>query len=127
MEGLRTSSALRLSNFLLMSLIIHLFLTNLAVFVLKTGSLQQSKDTVEVTMIKTPDSLQQRRKQPKAPLPNRRLITPRQTPSQTKFRPKTIRMDATSHPISETVSVSPDPLMHDATLAPLDPKSDLPQ
>ena len=55
MEGLRTSSALRLSNFLLMSLIIHLFLTNLAVFVLKTGSLQQSKDTVEV--IKTSEQI----------------------------------------------------------------------
>jgi Mg-chelatase subunit ChlD len=127
MEGPRTSGVLRLSNFLLMSLIIHLFLTNLAVFLLKTGSPQQSKDIVEVAMIKTPDSLQRRRKQPKAPLPNRRLITPRQTTSQTRFRPQTIRMDATSHPTSETVSVSPNPLMHDATLAPIDPKSDLPE
>ena len=76
-------------------------------------------DTLDVEIIKTLNSVNRRRQQPKTPPPNRRLITPRQITSETEYRPQTIRMKLTKNETNETVSVSTEILVYEAVKSPI--------
>ena len=109
----------RTFNFLLISLVIHLSLINFSVFLPKTGLWQIQPDAVNVEIITAIDESEIRKQQPRTPVPNRRLITPRRTVSETEFHPQTIRMESANNKTKTTVLTSTEVLVYDALKSPI--------
>ena len=108
----------RTFNFLLISLVIHLSLINFSVFLPKTGLWQIQPDAVNVEIITAIDESEIRKQQPRAPVPNRRLITQRRTVSETEFHPQTIRMESANNKTKTTVLTSTEVPVYDALRSP---------
>ena len=87
-------------------------------FLPKTGLWQIQPDAVNVEIITAVDESEIRKQQPKTPVPDRRLITPRRTVSETEFHPQTIRMESANNKTKTTVLTSTEVLVYDGRKSP---------
>ncbi len=110
---------------LLISLIIYLCIAIVLTFVHYYQDGTTFEEAVEVTLLEEKDLLKSRRK-PLKPPPPKRIMVPRQVESSIAHQPHAIKLTASPNPISETVQLSEQPLLHSATPDQFNPQEQLP-
>ena len=113
----------RSSRALLISLVIHLCLLIAWTIVIYRQQEEDLKDAVAVEFVDEEDLPKPRRKVLK-PLP--RLFVPRQDHAQVPDQPQTVKLQATQHPINETLNLSERLLQHSASVNQSNPQDRLP-
>ena len=113
----------RSSRALLISLVIHLCLLITWTIVIYRQQEEESKDAVTVEFVDEENLPKPRRKVLK-PLP--RLFVPRQEHAPVPDQPQTIKLQATQHPINETLNLSERLLLHSASANQNNPQDKLP-
>ena len=113
----------RSSRALLISLAIHLCLLIAWTILIYRQQEEDSKDAVAVEFVDEEDLPKPRRKVLK-PLP--RLFVPRQDHAPVPDQPQTVKLQATQHPINETLNLSERPLQHSASVNQDNPQDRLP-
>ena len=113
----------RFSRALLISLVIHLCLLIAWTIVIYRQQEEDLKDAVAVEFVDEEDLPKPRRKALK-PLP--RLFVPRQDHAPVPDQPQTVKLQATQHPINETLNLSERLLQHSASVNQSNPQDRLP-
>jgi Mg-chelatase subunit ChlD len=110
---------------LLISLIVHLSVAIVFTIIIYQQEKGEYEDAIGVELLNERDLPAPRRKILKPP-PPKRLIVPRQFQSTTENQPQTVKLELSSHPINETINLSPNPLPHSADRSQTNPQELLP-
>ena len=115
----------RLIHALLISLIIYLCTAIALAFIYYQGGKGGFEEIVEVVLLDEKDLLKSRR-DPLKPPPPKRIMAPRQVQSSMPHQPQTIKLTTAANPISETLQLSEQPLLHSANPDQANPQDQLP-
>ena len=110
---------------LLISLIIYLCIAIVLTFIYDQQDRDGFEEVVEVAFLDEKDLLKSRR-DPLKPPPPKRIRVPRQVQSSMPDHPQMIKLTAAANPISETLQLSEQPLLHSANPDQANPQDQLP-
>ena len=123
---IRQSRKTRAIRALLVSSVVHLCLMIALTFLIYNSETGEFDDAIDVEFLDKESLQKPRRKLLKPPLTKQLLVT-RKSPSLTTDQPRSVKLRATSNPITETVRPLPDSVLRNTTTNPDNPLDLLPE